>query len=63
MAPKDLPDIAPKEFPSPWEIDGGGNGHYYITDANKKDVAHIYCWDEKYFNELEEKIKTINKNG
>jgi hypothetical protein len=58
-SPSELPDERPEEHSMPWQIDEAGNGHFYIYDAGGTRIAHVYCWDEKEFNEFEEKIKKL----
>lgn len=59
VKPEELPDEAPESHPAPWKV-SGGNGHLDIVASNGEYVAHVYIWDEKDWEVLEDKLKKIN---
>ncbi len=66
VGPDELPDAPPPEYPAgtyplPWKLgQERGNGHVDILAANGAYVAHIYCWDEREYAVLYQKLITIN---
>ncbi len=62
LIPSALPDTLLPKHPLPWKVSGAGNGHYYIDAANGNQVAHIYCWDGKAYDEFTKKLRELT-NG
>jgi len=61
IQPKDLPDVAPPEHPTPWTEEDAFNGHVYLHDANGVIVAHVYIWDDAASKIYSAKLASINQ--
>mgnify|MGYP001579925112 FL=1 len=59
-SPKELPDRAPAEHPTPWSINEAGNGHFYIHDAKGVYIFHVFIWDGKEMSIFRRKMRRIH---
>ena len=62
IGPGDLPESI-EGYPTPWKVDSGGNGHYYVSDDCNNPLFHIFCWDEKEYSEFNDRMRRFNKDS